>query len=234
MTPAQHAAVRGHLVYLLRLRGIEVRPASSNRLAALWSKIAGFSGLCVGKTIYLSDTTYRFDENAWRTIAHEWVHATEMSGAWRMLGFLLRYSAPQILALLVLPALFFSFPAAVWLSLLALAAPWPAPWRVGAEARAYAVSVACGGWLAAHRAGGRRLPESPFEVAYYAEALTRPMYYFASWSEGWARRRIEAAYQELVTRTEKPVEGDGAHLAVWREVKTVLEAVTGKGGSWKN
>lgn len=92
----------------------------------------------IGHTIYFPDKEYIKKDSACITLMHELVHLYDMDRVGFFL-FAFLYLFPQILAVLFLPILFFSWKIALIGLLLLL--PWPAYFRMNYERRAYFVSL---------------------------------------------------------------------------------------------
>jgi len=113
--------------------------------------------------------------------AHEAVHISDAHG--RQFLFSLQYVFPQILAVLALLSLGAIWGSSLWLwnlGWLVFLAPWPAPWRVEYEARAYAV----GDFVLLCKLGLSPYPE------WSSAKLAGSLYYWASWNQKATERRI--------------------------------------------
>ena len=128
----------------------------------------------IGTTVYFPSRQHVEQDpwNAWDTLAHEYVHAVDHRNS-KLFGVL--YLFPQVLALLALLAI----PLWSWWPLLCLLflAPLPAPWRLRAELRGYAMSMAVWYWY--RQTGGIPLAMKDKIVGY----MTDSTYYF-TWPSG--------------------------------------------------
>jgi len=125
----------------------------------------------VGTTVYFPSRKYVETDPAiaWDILAHELVHVSDHRRNRIFIGL---YLMPQLLAVLALLAI----PLQSWWPLLFLIclAPIPAPWRLNAEIRGYAMGMAVWHW---YRKAG--IPQAmKQDIAKY---LTGPDYYFTWW-----------------------------------------------------
>lgn len=113
--------------------------------------------MTIGRTIYVPDLDIVIAQPVWadyEVLWHERQHMVDLAALQKRLGgplgaflWAVGYASPQILALGALGAFWTPY---AWLCLFALG-PWPAPFRVWAEKRAYRASMQA--WMAIHEQG---------------------------------------------------------------------------------
>lgn len=128
-------------------------PKEESSLMKALSVILFFNGrFMTGFTTVIYPNIYmprnQIDPQAWRTIAHEWIHLRRMKKATPFF-FGIWYLLPHLLGLLALLSIFAIWFSKLWLlNLLWLlcAAPLPAVGRMWEELEAYTMSLACMYW----------------------------------------------------------------------------------------
>jgi hypothetical protein len=148
--------------------------------------------------VYWPEANYADQAGSWQILAHEYVHLYDAHKA--RVRFSLGYLFPQVLGLFSVLAL-----GAIWwiwalFALLFLVAflPWPAPWRVRAEQRGYAMSMAVEWWTT-----GAVHYDSPKVLA---PQFNRGSYYWMSWAkDATVESRLQA--QVDAVKSGKILEG---------------------------
>jgi hypothetical protein len=150
----------------------------------------------IGRTIYFPYEGFieANPKGAARTLLHEATHIWDsrvVHSKWDSFWWSFRYLFPQSLA----PLGLLGFLGFAWEPLFALfavllaALPWPAPWRVGAEKRGYAMTIAALKW------DNWIIPRE-----HLKKQFTSSSYYFMAWSD----RGLDEWYNRALANADNP------------------------------
>lgn len=143
----------------------------------------------MGYGMYVTDISILTRRRYWWTIAHEFVHISDME-KYGSIPYSIAYLFPQCLVLLAPLAIgTIWFPSMIWfLAFLVFGLPWPSPGRSHLEWRGYTMTLACRYW----ETGGIGIEHLPMII----NSFTGSDYYFM-----WPfRRSITAKFQESLRK----------------------------------
>lgn len=220
MEPKHHQDIYTDLMGLAlqEFKGFRVRYKDQSLLMKVFNWVLGVFNptfmtnytTVVGNTVYFPSKFYvvRDYHRAWRILAHEMVHMEDRK---RNPGFGLLYLFPQVLFPVCL-ALFLVLGLHWWslLSLLFLA-PLPAPFRMHAEAKAYAMTLATGYWITGQA--------SDFHKNQILREFSGPGYYFMWPFRSHARKVLDAYFSQVLSKRVF----SRSSMRMFREVFSVLE-----------